>query len=178
MSATIVDLIADLRTALAGVAPVAFARKAEGLNVAPPYYFVYLTDERYGQPQGPGFSSSPRVLHTREVDLQVESWGAGATAETSIAATDALNAAFITALRQVVSGANYRLIGGSWSDGASSGLGSVFILRVSVILRLNEQDLTNPPVGADVTTVVPEEVDNDTDDAVFGDPVLQAGADT
>lgn len=126
-------------TPLNYVACIEFQKKNVSLNTSPPIYRIHPVREQYADPQGAGASGNPRLLHTRKVEFEVHSWGA------DVGATERLNQAFVTALREIVRGANYQLGGAEWVDPANAEFGPVLVLTVSINFGLAAATLPTAP---------------------------------
>jgi hypothetical protein len=85
-------------------------RQTKHAHASPPCIFLYPGTASYGGPMGAGAATNPRILHTRQPRIEAHCWG------TDYANAEGLQNALITATRQVVSGANYNLLGDQWFD--------------------------------------------------------------
>lgn len=161
-------------TPLNYVAPISVGKKGKSLNVGAPQYFVFPLNERYEGSQGAGSSGNPRALHTRLVDLEFHSMGA------DYGSTEVLNQALVTALRQVLAGANYKLGQATWVDPENLEAFPVIVLPVTLVLVLPQALLpaaAGVPVGNAVyqTTTVTK-VGLDTSGQVDGQHNTVAGS--
>lgn len=161
-------------TPLNYVAPISIGKKGKSLNVGAPQYFVYPLNERYEGSQGAGGSGNPRALHKRLVDLEFHSMGA------DFGSTEVLNQALVTALRQVLNGANYVLGQATWVDPDNLEAFPVLALQVTLVLVLPQALLPTTqgtPVGNAVyqTTTV-NQVGLDTSGQVNGQNNIVAGS--
>lgn len=156
------------------VAPISIGRKGKSLNVGAPQYFVFPIRERYEGTQGAGSSGNPRALHTRLVDLEFHSMGA------DYGSTEVLNQALVTALRQVMAGANYQLGHATWVDPENLEAFPVLVLPVTLVLVLPQALL---PTAAGVAidnavyqTTIVNQVGLDTSGQVDGQHNTVAGS--
>lgn len=164
------DFVTEMTTTLVNVAPVYVGKRNLGLNVAPPAYEILPARERYGTARVTG-GGNPRMLHARELDVEIRSWGE------DYAVTERLNACAITALRQVLSGINYRLDSAEWLDPQNEQYGAGLQLTVTLLLGLPQMDLATSDQN-DIATATITSVDPDTSGAVQGDGILQCGETT
>lgn len=161
-------------TPLNWVAQISIGKKGRALNVAPPQYYIFPINEDYGAPQGAGGGGNPRILHTRPVELEFHSMGA------DFGPTEVLNQALITAIRQVMNGANYKLGRATWVDPDNLEMCPALVLPVTLNFGLPQASLPTvqgAPVGNAVyQTPTVTQVGLDTSGQVNGQNNIVAGS--
>jgi hypothetical protein len=174
--AGIIELQVALQTAIGAGVPVLIGRKELHRNIIYPAYFLIPRREQYSVPQGPGASGNPRLLHTRRIMFELHTWGKSYTD------TEDLYAAFVTALRTAVQGANYELAESEWQEPEDLDAGVVLMSAVTAVFGLAQKTLpisvplAAPAVGdATAPTVIITSTGLDSTGAAAGDGVLTSG---
>ncbi len=90
------------------------------------------------------------MLHTRELQFEAHCWG------TSYANAEQLQGGIVTAIRSVMGGANYSLVGENWEDEGVDTAGVAVVTTFALKIGLAEQQLPLTPMvsggtGADNT---------------------------
>lgn len=127
--AALATLVTALQAAIGSV-PIGFGKKGRPVHSAPPNYTLFPLRETFVGPQGAGASGNPRVIHTRVVEINIHSWG------DDFGPAEDMNEAMITAIRTVLSGANYVLGPAEWIDPLNMDLGAVLVQHVQLTLGL------------------------------------------
>ena len=137
-----VELCDAVAEAIGPNVPIVYGHKSKGHNAGPPEIRIYPMSGDFAGPEGPGASGNPRLLHTRSLTIEVRSWGV------DYGNAEVLQAAAITAIRQVVSGANYRAISELWEDEGVATGGVAVVTTLAVRLGLPKIALPLPKFGA------------------------------
>lgn len=156
--------------------PVLLGRKETHRNLTYSAFFIVPRMERYTTPQGPGASGNPRLLHTRRFSFELHTWGKTYTD------CEDLFAAFVTALRLALSGANYELGDAEWEEPEDLNLGVILATPITVVWGLAQKALPisvplAQPAVADNTApaAIITSTGLDNTGAVAGDGVLTSG---
>jgi hypothetical protein len=174
--AGIIDLQTAVQSAVGSGVPVLIGRKELHRVLTPSAFFIIPRVERYTTPQGPGASGNPRLLHTRRFAFELHTWGA------SYSDTEDLFAAFVTAMRLALQGANYELGESQWEEPEDLSLGVILASPITAVLGLAQKTLPiavplAQPAVSDATapTAIITSTGLDNTGAVAGDGVLTSG---
>lgn len=165
-------LLAALQSAIGSV-PIGFGKKGRPVHSAPPNYTIFPLRETFVGVQGAGGAGNPRLIHQRIVEIDIHSWG------DDFGPTEDMNETMITAIRTVLSGANYVLGSADWVDPLNMDLGVVLVQHVQLTLGLPLANLplvytggTAVNVDALYQKVTVTATGADTAGTVFGDGKL------
>lgn len=171
--AGIADIYNGLVAAIGPNVPILLGKRELARNVDFPQFWIVPVREDYGGTQGPGASGNPRVLNQRRLAFDVYTWGS------DFGPTEDLHEAMITAIRGVLGGANYQLLGADWDEPTDMERGIAIILHVAVNLNVTQKTLPIPAPDsapdAKLQTIQLPPVNFDTAGTVPGDGKLDAG---
>ena len=125
-----------------------YAGRKTGNHVSPPAIFLYPVNGNFSGPMGAGHSTNPPILHSRDLQVEAHCWSVGYDD------AEGLETAVITAIRDVMGGANYQLLGERWEDESLNTAGVAVVLTFSMRMGVPAARLTLAPmVGAGALTV-------------------------
>jgi hypothetical protein len=118
-------------------------KQYEQPHASPPIISVFPIAAGYGGPMGAGAATNPRILHTRQMRCEVHCWGV------NHGNAEGLQNGFITAMRQVMNGANYVLMGDVWHEAGILKAGTAVVTTVDLKFGVPVAKLPlNPMVSA------------------------------
>ena len=97
---------------------------------------------------GAGRATNPAILHSRDLQIEAHCWSVGYDD------VEGLEIAVINAVRDVMGGANYQLLGDRWEDEAMDTAGVAVVLTFSVRMGVPRAKLPLAPmVSAGAMTI-------------------------
>jgi len=134
--------------AVSGNVQVYQGRAYEAANISPPAISIYPVGAGYSGPMGAGAATNPRILHTRQMRCEAHCWGV------NHGNAEGLQTGLITALRQVMNGANYILMGDTWYESGAVKCGAAVATTIDLKFGVPVAKLPlNPMVSAGEMTV-------------------------